>query len=149
MKNFVLTGSLFVAALAAGPAIAGPATDALSACVSDSTTGKDRKDLAQWIFAAMATHPDIKPLSNVSEANRDELDRKLAKLATKLLTESCSREAKLASKTEGQASIEAAFAFLGKLAMQELTSNQAVNASFSSYAKYLDKAKFAAVFADK
>jgi hypothetical protein len=34
--------------------------DALSTCFADRTSGKDRKDLARWIFLAMAAHPEMK-----------------------------------------------------------------------------------------
>lgn len=138
-----LVGSM----IAVPPAIAGSATDTLSACVADNTTGKDRKDLAQWIFVAMTAHPEIKPFSNVTEANRDEVDKKLANLATRLLTGSCRSEAKAAMEKEGGESFEAAFGVLGKLAMQELMSNPSVSSSFTRYVKYLDKAKFDSAFA--
>lgn len=128
------------------PAIAGSATDALSTCVADNTTGKNRKDLAQWVFVAMTVHPEIQPFSNVTEANRVELDKKVAALATKLITESCRTEAKAALEKEGSASFKAAFGSLGILAMQELTSNPAVNSSLAEYAKYLDKEKFYSAF---
>ena len=130
-------------------ATAGSATDALSTCVADNTTGKDRKDLAQWVFVAMSAHPEIQPLSHVTEANRDELDRKLAALATRLVTESCQAEAKAAIKSEGPDSFKAAFGVLGQLAMQELMSNPSVNEAFGRYAKYLDNAKFEKAFSDK
>ncbi len=128
---------------------AGPATEALSTCVADNTTGKDRKDLAQWIFVAMSSHPELEPLSHVSDVERDELDKKLAALATKLITESCLPEAKTAIEKEGGESFKAAFGALGKLAMQELMSNATVNDAFTRYTKYLDKAKFDAAFAKK
>lgn len=133
------------------PAIsfAGPATDALASCVADNTTGKDRKDLAKWVFVAMSAHPEIKPLSKASDAVKESLDKNLATLATKLITESCRAEAHQAFSTEGEKSFEFAFHALGRLAMQELTTNPAVSASFSNYVKYLDRAKFEAAFAGK
>jgi hypothetical protein len=134
---------------AVSSATAGPATDALSTCVADNTSGKDRKDLAQWVFVAMSAHPEIQPLSHVTEANRDELDKKLAALATRLVTENCQAEAKAAIKTEGPDSFKVAFGALGQLAMQELMSNPAVNEAFGRYVKYLDNAKFEKAFADK
>jgi hypothetical protein len=130
-------------------AIAGPATDALSTCVADNTTGKDRKDLAQWVFVTMSAHPEIQPLSHVTDANRDELDRKLAALATRLVTESCLAEAKAAIKSEGPDSFKVAFAALGQLAMRELMTNPSVSEAFGRYVKYLDNAKFEKAFADK
>jgi len=133
----------------ASSAVAGPATNALTTCVADNTTGKDRKDLAQWVFVAMSSHPEIQPFAHVSDEDRDQLDKKLAALATRLITENCRNEAKAAIENEGSESFKIAFGALGQLAMQELMSNPAVNDAFSRYAKYLDKAKFEAAFAKK
>ena len=149
MKTLTSVTAIFLVSLFTSPATAGPATEALSTCLADSTTGKDRKELAQWIFVAMAAHPDIKPLSAVSAATREELDKNFARLATKLLTDSCSKQAKLAIASEGNASFEASFNVLGKLAMQELTSNPSVSASFSNYTKYLDRSKIDTIFSTK
>lgn len=149
VKKVTLAVALFASSLSMSPAMAGPAADALTTCITDNTTGKDRKDLAQWIYAGMSVHPDMKRLSTVSAATREELDKMLAGLATKLLTESCRKEAKLAITSEGNSSFEAAFSALGKLAMQELMTNPAVHASFSNYTKYLDRSKFDAAFSGK
>ena len=140
--------AVIVSVIAVSPATAGSATDALSTCMADNTTGKDRKDLARWIFVTMATHPEIQRFSNITEANRDELDKALAAMVTKLVTESCRTEAKVAIE-EGGASFEAAFEVIGKLAMQELMSNPSVNSSFTRYTKFLDKAKFNSALSNK
>lgn len=151
MKRFVSRLSAAVAVIGStflvSPATAGPATDALTICVADNTTGKDRKDLAQWIFVAMAAHPEIQPFSNIAEGDRDEFDKRMAALATKLITENCRVEAKSAAEKEGSESFNAAFGVLGQLAMQELMSNPAVKSSFFRYTRFLDKAKFDSAFA--
>lgn len=146
-----VTLSALVAALpfAILPAHASPATDALSACLADSTTGKDRKDLARWMFAGMSAHPGISSMSSVDDRVRDDLDRNMAGIVTRLLTESCSTQAAAALESDGPASFEAAFGSVGKLAMQELMSNPDVTAAFSGYEKYLDKARFEATFSKK
>ena len=149
MRKLHILAAALATSLFATASTAGPTADALASCIADNTTGKDRKDLAQWVVVAMAAHPDIRHLSKISEQGREELDKTLAKLATKLITESCAKEAKAAINAEGGASFEYAFSTLGRLAMQELTSNPAVNASFSSYTKYLDKAKFEAALSAK
>lgn len=151
MKTFVLSLMLVAigSIIATPPANAGTSTEALNTCVADNTTGKDRKDLAQWIFMTIAAHPEIQPFSNVTEANRDEFDKRLADLATRLITVSCKTESKSAIEKEGSKSLEAAFETLGRLAMQELMSNPSVNSSFTRYVKYLDKSKFEAAFSEK
>lgn len=128
---------------------AGPAADALSACLADNTTGKDRKDMARWVFVGMAAHPEIRNLSNVTEANRDELDKSMAALFTRLVTEQCAPQAKLAMEKDGSAAFQAAFGIIGQLAMQELMSNPNVNASFTKFSKYVDQNKMNSAFSKK
>ncbi len=140
-----ILGTLGFATLIPG-AVAGPAADALGNCLSDNTTGKERKDMARWVFVGMSAHPDIQNLSRVTEANRDELDRTMASILTRLLSENCSAQARSAMEKEGPASFQAAFSAMGRLAMQELMSNPDVNFSFNRYAKYLDKNKINSVF---
>ena len=149
MKSVVLAATMASAFLAMSTAQAGPAGDALTQCVADNTTGKERKQLAQWIFASMSVHPDIQPMAAVDEKTRVEMDKDLAKLTGRLITETCSEQAKEAVKTEGAGSFEAAFNVLGRLAMQELMTDPSVRASISNYTKYLDRSKFEAVFSKK
>lgn len=135
--------------VAMAEASAGPATDALSVCLADSTTGKDRKDLARWMFAGVSAHPEMRSLSKVTPEMRDNLDRNMGGIVTRLLTEDCSSQAALAMEQDGSESFEKAFGSIGRLAMQELMSNQDVTVAFSGYEKYLDKARFDAVFSKK
>ena len=136
-----------VAAVAVGSglpsssAVAGPTTDALSACLADNTTGRDRKELARWVFFGMASHPEMRSLSNVTQADRDGLDRAMASTVMRLVTENCRAEGRSALNKDGNAAFEAAFATIGKLAMQELMSNPDVNTSFSRYTRYIDQKK--------
>ncbi len=113
---------------------------ALTQCLADNTTGKDRKDLAKWIFLAMAAHPEMKQHASAeTAAAADQSSRTMAALVVRLLTESCPNEARAAFKS-GQASqaLEVAFAGLGQLAMQELMTDKAVQDSMSLFERYLD-----------
>lgn len=147
MKKIVaiLAATLFTAI--ATPSVAGPATDALSACLADNTTGKDRKDMARWVFVGMSAHPEIQSLSNVTQADRDALDRQMATMFTRLITENCTAQVKLARNKDGSNALKDAFEIIGKLAMQELMSNPNVNSGFATFTKYVDQSKFSAVFA--
>lgn len=151
MKTFVSALAAIVIGLAitAPSAIAGPTTDALSACLADNTTGRDRKDMARWVFVGMSSHPEIKNLSNVTTANRDALDRMMATMVTRLMTDSCRAQAKSAMEKDGSESFQAAFGTIGKLAMQELMSNPEVNSSFSRFAEYIDQDKMNSAFRNK
>src|SRR5262245_1310891 len=71
--------------------------NALKTCLADSTSGKDRKDLAKWIFLAMAAHPEMKQHANAGTATAaDESSKTIAALVTRLLTDSCANEIKAA-----------------------------------------------------
>lgn len=144
-----LTLGLAVVSTWPSPATAGEPTDALTRCIADSTSGRDRKDLARWVFTSMAAHPEIKPMSAISPATQDKLDQTLAALATRLITDDCKEESKAALNSDGEAAFEAAFGALGSMAMQELTANPSVKNSYTRYTKYLDKSKFEAAFSRK
>ena len=145
-----LRSTLAAAALALPlVAAAGPATDALGRCLTDQTSGKDRKELARWVFVAMSAHPEIKELSNVSPEARARADQSMGALVTQLLSDRCAKQTKQAVASEGPASLQGAFEVLGKVAMQELMTNQQVQASFSAFEKSVDKKKLDAFLKSK
>lgn len=123
------------------PALAGPKADALAACLGDNTTGKDRKDLARWIFVAMSAHPDIQDLAKPSEAIRNGADQTMGQLVTTLLAERCTLQTREVMQQEGSAGMFNAFRVLGELAMKELMSNPEVAQSLGGYERYLDQPK--------
>ncbi len=147
--NTTFKSTLFVLALAgfAHISIAQTSTEALSACVADNTSGKDRKDLARWVFFAMASHPEIKQFSspNIQSAT-GETDRTIAKLFTRLLAESCLSQTQVAYKQGGSKAIEIAFQTFGQLAMQEIMSNPEVSSTMSRFQSELDEASLRKAF---
>jgi hypothetical protein len=136
-----------VLALSASLAQAQEPTDALSQCLADNTSGKDRKDLARWVFFAMASHPEIKQFASPGLAPASEETHKImAATFTRLLVDSCLTQTQAAFQEGGSRAIEGAFATLGRLAMQELMSNQDVNANMSKFEKFLDQTKLSKAF---
>lgn len=143
--NAPLTALLLCLSLGAAlPAQAGPKADALAACLGDNTTGKDRKDLARWMFASMAIHPEIKDLSATTPAARDAADQSMGRLVTALLAERCATQARETVQQEGSAGMFNAFRVLGELAMKELMSNPDVARSMGGYERFLDQDKLKA-----
>ncbi len=57
----------------------------LSTCLIDSLNRKERKQLAQWIYFAIAAHPEMKAFSNVSEDERLSTDKIIGQLVSRLL----------------------------------------------------------------
>lgn len=145
--KFLLSLLIIGGGLSLNSAFAAEST--LGSCMVDSMTGKERKEMAQWIFFAIAAHPEIKEYSNVPEAIKNTTDMHMAKLVTRLLTEDCLAQAKAAVKQEGNAAIVGAFELVGKVAMQELMRSNEVSNSIGAYAKYLDQEKLKSISSEK
>ncbi|MBN8446793.1 MAG: hypothetical protein J0M22_15125 [Gammaproteobacteria bacterium] len=111
----------------------------------DAITGKERKQLATWIFFAMAAHPDIKEFGNVTAEDQASIDRTIGVLVTRLLTETCAAQLQAGYKEGGQLAIQNAFELLGKVAMQELMTNRNVMVSVEGYANFIDEKKLESV----
>lgn len=115
---------------------------ALSSCVSDNTSGKQRKDLARWVFLAMAAHPDLRQYtSSDADVARESTDKATAALFEFLITEQCAPEANAAYKEHGTPGLQVAFEALGRLAMMELMSNENASSAMSAFEKHVDSKK--------
>jgi hypothetical protein len=144
---------LIVAVMLAIPTLAqaqGP-VNALKTCVTDNTSGRDRKDLAKWVFFAMAAHPEMKPYADAKVAAAvDESSQKMAALVTRLLTESCVNEVRAVMKTgQGSQALRFAFESLGQLAMQELMADKTVQDTMGLFQRYVDQTRLKEALADK
>jgi len=124
---------------------------ALKTCVTDNTSGRDRKDLAKWVFFAMAAHPEMKPYADTKIAAAvDESSQKLAALVTRLLTESCVNEVRAVMKTgQGSQALRYAFESLGQLAMQELMADKTVQDTMGLFQRYVDQTRLKEALVDK
>jgi hypothetical protein len=125
------------------------ATNALNSCLADNTSGKDRKDLARWVLLAMTAHPEIREVTNPLQGANEAASKQVAQLITRLLTETCVKQVQASSKAGGSNAIVSSFEFLGRLAMQEITSNKDVEASMSGVARLIDSEKLAKVLGTK
>lgn len=115
-------------------------------CLTDSMTGKERKNLAKWIFLGISTHSTIKPYANVTESDIDDVNKYVGTLITRLVTEDCPEQARAAAGVLGSAAFEQAFKIVGEVAMQELMTEPSVGQSLGAFEKYLDQEKFNDVF---
>jgi hypothetical protein len=128
-------------------AYAQSASEALAQCLAENTSGRDRKDLARWVFFAMASHPEIRQYAAPS-LTTDELKthKAMADLVTRLLAESCLEQTQQAIVSGGSKTVEVAFRTLGELAMRELMSNPAVGESMSRFEKQIDQSRLGKAF---
>lgn len=124
-------------------------SDPLARCLADNTTGKDRKDLARWVFVAMGAHPEMRDLVLASAQTAEQANRKMAAIVTRLMAESCAAEVRALSRNGESDAMRKAFESLGALAMLELSTNPDVSASVAGFTRYVDQAKLAAAISGK
>lgn len=147
MKNTIIALTLTVGlmftlpSMAAAPANGSPAR-VLGRCLVGSLNGNQKVKLATWIFFSMGAHPDMKAYLRVSPQTIDRNNRYIGKLITRLLTEDCPTQLHAAYVSDPTA-VRKAFELVGRVAMQELMTNQAVMKALTSYGKYTDKKKIA------
>lgn len=125
--------------LLSDPAAAGSSIDTASTCLTDSTNGRDRKELVKWVFLAMSKHPEIGDLAASTPVDDEDSNRRVGALVTRLLAEDCPAEVRAMVAEHGSGSLAKAFEVLGRVAMQELMSHPDVNAAFSGLDRFTDQ----------
>jgi hypothetical protein len=140
MKHILAT--LLLSAFVCAPEVSAQSTvEAASTCLTDNTSGKDRKAFVKWVFIAMSKHPEIASLSAVSLEVEDESNKTVGALITRLMVDDCGKELSAMIEDQGAGSISKAFEVFGRVAMTELMTDPEVNASMSRINKYTDDAK--------
>lgn len=133
MKKLISALVLSVATLVSASASA----NQLGQCLVDSLNGKERKELAKWIYFSMAAHPDITSFSKITAEDRESTDKYIGALVTRLLGKDCPAQFKAAVEVDPMAT-QRAFELVGQVAMGELMQNEAVTRSIGNYATYMD-----------
>ena len=140
MKKIYLLFAIALSLGASHVSFSATPTQSLGACLVDSLNGKERKQLAKWIYFAIAAHPEISDFSKASSKDIDSTDQYIGGLVTRLLTVDCPTEMKLANDLDPLA-MQQAFELVGQVAMQELMTNENVMSSITGYIKYADMDK--------
>lgn len=120
----------------------------LGVCFVDSLNGKERKELAKWMYFGMSKHSTIKRYSRVSQTDFDNMNKYIGALITRLMTEDCPSISKLAMEGNGTEILGYAFGVVGEVAMKELMNEPNVEKSLSAFDQYLDEEKFNQAFND-
>ncbi|WP_425917210.1 hypothetical protein [Acinetobacter sp. TSRC1-2] len=127
-------------------AIAGPTVDQLSNCLVKSTTATDKKTVLQWTFVALSTHPDLKAYSNVTDVQKDQLDKNLATVLQRILVEQCSSQTKAVIAAEGVQAVGDSFQELGQITGEEILKNPEVKGQLKGVIRYVDLNKLVMTF---
>lgn len=138
LKQLVRPIAMSLALACALPAHAGPASDALSACLADKVSDKDRVALARWLYSAMSAHPGLGEEAKITAAEREADNRAVGTLFTRLVSTDCASLFKKSYDTEGEAGSNAAFAQLGRIALQEIMSSPEVQKASGGFQAFVD-----------
>lgn len=131
------------------PLTASPTIDAAGTCLTDNTTGRDRKDLVAWIFLAIARHPEIRDMSAATAQAIEGSDRQVGALFTRLLVEDCPAEIRAMLAEHGPSSMSKAFEVLGRVAMTELMGHPDVAGALAGLERHADLARIEAAMKDE
>lgn len=148
MKKILLGVMLGAAALLPLPASAGIYADDATRCLAKSMTEADQMALVKWIFGAIALHPSLKEYSSITPQQRSQMDKDMSALVTKLLMQTCRKEAVDAIKYEGPSFLEKSFGALGEIAVGGLMSQPDVSKGLSTWATPEDIKAFGALAAE-
>jgi hypothetical protein len=127
------------ALLAGTGASAQAPADGLEACVVAAAGADDRRVLAQWMFSALALHPDLAGMARVSDAQRDAASREMGKLLERFLTVDCVEQAGQALRAgSAEMAFQRAFLRVGQLAGESLFADPGVAAAGDNVVDHVD-----------
>ena len=138
---YVFTVLTFLLNISNKPIFAGPFGDDMSKCLVLATSSKDNSLLGRWLVRVYGEHSDSKDLTNLSDYKKEQIDKNVARLFTRLLSEDCKEETKKALKFEGDTVIFNAFRALGEVAGKELIEDKNVSKAINKFTEYVDYGK--------
>jgi hypothetical protein len=137
MRFVVISAALFCAL--SSSAEAGVFTDDLGRCMVEKSTDADKTQLARWMFAAMSKDPSLSKMANITQADRDKLNKGAADLFSRLMLLDCRLQAVAAVKNEGTSAFGQAGQVLGAAAAHKLMSSPEGEAELGKLDDYIDK----------
>ena len=106
-----------------------------------STNKRDTTKLIKWIFKVYSDHPEVSYMVDLSDREKNFIDKEMADLFTRLLSEDCLNESKKAQKYEGNIVFFNAFKVLGQTASQGFMGNPDVQRSMKKVYELMDYEK--------
>ena len=138
---YVFTVLTFLLNISNKPIFAGPFEDDMSRCLVLATSYKDNSLLGRWLVRVYGEHSDSEDLTNLTLYKKEAIDRDMARLFTRLLSEDCKVETKKALKFEGDGVMFNAFRVLGEVAGKELIEDKNVSKAINKFTDYVDYGK--------
>ncbi|MFM5924613.1 MAG: hypothetical protein ACKOPG_10570 [Novosphingobium sp.] len=119
--------------------------DALGKCMVAKSTGEDRLVVVRWTLTSIASSPQAADVVSVRPGKKDESDRKIAALFTRLMTVDCRAETTALMATRDSSAFGRASGPLGRVAIQELLTDPTAAAAMGAFVRYLNPSDFTGV----
>ena len=138
---YIFTVLTFLLNISNQPTFAGPFADDMAKCLVTSTNNRDRNKLLKWMFKIYSDHPEVSYMVDLSDREKKVIDKDVADLFTRLLSEDCLDESKKAQKYEGNTVFFNSFQILGQVASQGFIGNPDVQRSMKKVYELMDYEK--------
>jgi hypothetical protein len=125
--------------IASSSAEAGVFTDDMGRCMVEKSSDADKTELARWMFAAMSKDPSLAKMANITQQDRDKLNKETAQLFSRLMLVDCRAQTIAALKNEGTSAFGQAGRVLGGSAAQRLMSSPESEAELGKLDDFVDK----------
>ena len=138
---YIFTVLTFLLNISYKPIFAGPFADEMAKCLVTSTNKRDRTKLIKWIFRVYGDHPEVTYMVDLSDREKNVIDKDVANIFTRLLSEDCIDETKKALDYEGDKVMFNAFQILGQVASKGIVENPDVMKSINKFVELIDYEK--------
>ena len=138
---YIFTVLTFLLNISNKPVFAGPFADEMAKCLVTSTNKRDRTKLIKWIFRVYGDHPEVTYMIDLSDREKKVIDKDVANIFTRLLSEDCIDETKKALDYEGDKVMFNAFQILGQVASKGIVENPDVMKSINKFVELIDYEK--------
>ena len=138
---YLFTVLTFLLNISNQPTFAGPFGDEMARCLVTSTNNRDKNKLVKWIFRVYGEHPEVSYMVDLSDREKKVIDKDVADLFTRLLSEDCADETKKALNYEGDVVMFKAFRVLGQVAAKGFNDDPNVTKSINKFVELVDTEK--------
>lgn len=105
----------------------------------ERTSDADKTQLMRWMFAAVTKDPALAPMTNITQSERDKINKGTAELYGRLILVDCRTQTVAAIKNEGAEALGASGNALGQAAAHKLMSSPEGQQELSKFSDYFDK----------
>ena len=138
---YIFTVLTFLLNISNQPTFAGPFSDEMAKCLVSSTNDRDITKLVKWIFRVYGDHPEVSYMIDLSDREKKVIDKDVANIFTRLLSEDCIDETKKALDYEGDKVMFNAFEILGSVASKGIVESPDVMKSINKFVELIDYEK--------